>query len=154
MILLRKILVVKTKGSRKLGNLKPIIAERLPKGVNLNVLKYLANDTLAIVEVWGTDHPLYPYRINESTLKELASDDSVLASFDDISELTEYLTLEEIEKIKKQLHHEIGISLSQIQTKALKIDLKKRTFTYKGTSYPMKGKKTIRGREVIVIDEG
>jgi len=51
----RRILVVKTKGSRQGGNLVPNI--QLSRGFNLLVLEYRNNDTEAVVEIWASDHP-------------------------------------------------------------------------------------------------
>jgi len=50
----RRILVVKTKGSRQRGNLAPNI--QLPRGLNLLVLEYRNSDAEAVVEIWASDH--------------------------------------------------------------------------------------------------
>ena len=85
----RIILIVPTEGSRTQGNLRPKIS--LPRGINLHVLKYIENDTKAIVEVWSTS----------MRLDEIAKSPNVIKSFATVDELTEYLSPDEIEHIKK-----------------------------------------------------
>jgi len=53
----RKILRVKTVGSRKTRNLAPAIMP-LPKGFNFTVLEYSPDEKECVVEVWCSDHPI------------------------------------------------------------------------------------------------
>ena len=53
----RQILVVKTLGSRKTKDLRPDMV--LERGLNMTVLEYLVDDSEAVMEIWGSDHPVF-----------------------------------------------------------------------------------------------
>ncbi len=79
--MIRKILKVKTSGSRKTGDLKPSLD--LPRGLNMVVHEYNEEEGWCIVEIWGSDHPILspeervtPEKINHvlaQAIEELAT---------------------------------------------------------------------------------
>jgi len=52
----RKILKVKTKGSRATGDLRPIFSDETPQGINYVVYDYNETEGSCIVEIWSSDH--------------------------------------------------------------------------------------------------
>lgn len=70
-----KLLKVKTHKT-ELGDLEPIIADHLPKGVNLVVLEY-EGDT-AIVKLTWSEHPLAEATPSAEELNQLLSRESVI----------------------------------------------------------------------------
>jgi hypothetical protein len=77
----RKILKVKTEGSRISGDLRPKLCAALPRGVNLVVLEYTDNDAACVVEIYGSDHTdLAPEeRVDKERLESVARHESVLS---------------------------------------------------------------------------
>jgi len=73
----RKILKVKTIGSRKAGNLQPDIEPE--HGMNLLVLEYNEIEKWCIVEVWGTDHELAEKIVTTKDLERISKRSSVIA---------------------------------------------------------------------------
>jgi len=76
----KKLFKVKTIGTREEGNLKPILADYLPKGIHLASLQYNEAEKWAIVLCWCSDHELLPAseRHRESDLIALASQPSII----------------------------------------------------------------------------
>ncbi|MDH5782056.1 MAG: hypothetical protein OEZ35_00095 [Candidatus Bathyarchaeota archaeon] len=72
----RKILKVKTVGSRKAGSLQPDI--ELEHGMNLLVLEYNEIEKWCIVEVWGTDHELAEKIVTTENLERISKHSSVI----------------------------------------------------------------------------
>ena len=123
-----KILRVKTTGSRATGNLHPIIADHLPVGVNLKALEYDEAAGEAIVEIWGSDHPLMRDKTSVEVLKSLSEHDSVL------------------EKLKNHPHS--GGYRLVISAKAF--EKAKKAFEHLP---PVVRTETVRGRKIMILEE-
>jgi hypothetical protein len=80
MTIFRKILRVKTVGSRETGDLRPAIVDDTLKGVNTLVLEYSLDDSEAIVEIWGSNHPIVPAeaRMNADKIAKVSGHPSVI----------------------------------------------------------------------------
>lgn len=77
----RKILKVKTLGSRKTGDLRPAFSEQTPEGINYSVHEYNESEGWCIVEFWGSDHSILPakQRINVKKIRRMTGHSSVIA---------------------------------------------------------------------------
>lgn len=136
--MLRKILKVKTIGSREEGNLRPIVSDNLPMGVNLVVLEYNETEKWAIVEIFGSDYGIIPKEKRITTEKI----NSVVKSDDVIDELAS--------------HSESPISIASIGIIRDKVDSYNKTTkkaVIKGKSYNVKRVEDTGDEEILIIDE-
>jgi len=74
----RKILKVKTVGSRQTGDLRPKLSDTLPIGFNYAVLEYDEVENTCIVECWCSDHPLHEKPKTKADLDEISNHSTVL----------------------------------------------------------------------------
>ena len=90
---MRKILKVKTVGSKAAKNLKPIIADVLPQGVNMTVHLYNEVEGVCICEVWGSNKDFLKAddRISEAKLNKVLTHTSVLEQLDSHPSVPEML---------------------------------------------------------------
>ena len=72
----RKLLKVKTKGSKKQGTLEPDV--KLPRGINMVVLEYDYKNGTADVELWCSDHELHQFPKSDKDLDQLAEHPNIL----------------------------------------------------------------------------
>lgn len=84
MTIYRRILKVKTVGSRREGNLRPAISDRCPRGINYVVHEYNEDEGWCIIEAWCSDHPILPteHQKDASHLEELAADPDVIQTIE------------------------------------------------------------------------
>jgi len=134
----RKIFKVATTGSREKGNLKPVIADDLPAGLNLTVLEYNEPEAWCVVEVWSSDHPM------RRTSEEIAGlMDKVRGHKSVMLELADH----PLKPLK------IG-KVNMGKTDKHKIDFDKKEVTFKGKKGKYKRIEKFREQEIIVLDEG
>jgi len=76
----RKILKVKTTGSRVTRDLRPILTDVIPKGVNLTVHEYNEDEGWCVCEISGSDHPVLPpeEQITTAKIDEVLRHESVI----------------------------------------------------------------------------
>jgi len=74
----RKILKVKTVGSRQTGDLRPELSDTLPSGFNYAVLEYDEAENTCIVECWCSDHPLQEKQRTVADLSEISKNSAVI----------------------------------------------------------------------------
>jgi hypothetical protein len=88
MTVFRKVLKVKTVGSRVTGDLRPAFSddfvEKYGCGINYVVHEYNEKEGWCIVEVWCSDHPILPveHQKNMSHLEEVAKNPHVIETFE------------------------------------------------------------------------
>lgn len=137
----RKIFKTKTAGSKKTGDLRPIISDTLPKGFNYAVLEYIA-DGMCIVEVWCSDSSIL-------TADE-QKDQRDLAAFSQNAE----------EIIDSHRHSPPVLArIAVAKTQDLEVDKTKRTVKFRGKSSPYQHVEkthtsTGKEEEIYIIDEG
>lgn len=138
-MIVRKILKVKTTGSRGEGNLRPELADRLPSGINLAVLEYSEDDSFAILEIWGSTHPLIEHSISSKSLDDTVKEPSIIE------------VLEKHPKSPKILG-----TMSIASSATLDIDSSTKTITDKarGKSDTYVRKEIDRDGEIFILDEG
>ena len=83
MTVYRKLLKVKTAGSRAEGNLRPAFSDEFPNkyaGINYVVHEYNEAEGWCILEAWCSDHPILPpeHQKNISHLNELSRNPHVI----------------------------------------------------------------------------
>jgi len=139
-LIYRKILKVKTVGSRETKDLRPDI--ELPRGLNSLVLEYLP-ENMCIVEIWGSDHPILnteerytPEKLNKVVEQALETLDSHPMS---------PKTLGAITMLKSTI-----ISLGS------EIDEETKTIKVRGKTYKFKRKEfdDRYGEDRYILDEG
>lgn len=71
----RRTFEMETRGSRKIGDLRPKLSDELPQGLNLRVHSYNETEGTCVVEVWCSNHEILPieHRKNLEDLKQLDS---------------------------------------------------------------------------------
>ena len=74
----RKILKVKTTGSRQTSDLRPQISDALPSGINYSVLEYDEAEKTCVVECWCSNHPLHEKPKTQADLDEISKHSAVL----------------------------------------------------------------------------
>jgi len=145
MTVFRKILKVETKGSRATADLKPILSDHLPRGVNLVVHEYNEPEGWCIAEIFGSDHPFVNERISSDDLNRLAEHPSVIETLATHPKSPEVIT-------HIYFHPEIHASPERYS-----IDEERKRIVDKETgkeaSY-IRVELDDRGRERILIDEG
>jgi hypothetical protein len=131
----RKILKVKTIGSKKEGNLRPSIVDNLTNGLNLKVLEYDELNNECIVEVWGSDHTLVKDKVSDSKLNKISKDKNVLEEFSTHPKSGGYKVIVSEKKVKLKRNSPLSIE-------------------YKGKKVNFKRvEKDIRGLKNIVLEE-
>lgn len=73
----KRILRVKTIGSRKEENLRPLIVDELSQGVSLMVLEYERGDEIAVIKLTWSSHPLLP-KVPQEQIETLLTHPSVV----------------------------------------------------------------------------
>lgn len=136
----RKILKAKTVGSRQNSNLRPIIADFLPQGVNIVVHEYNETECWAICDIWGSNHPLIEHMTTKQDLTDLAKHGSVI----------EVLPSHPKSPVKlATLSGVVGVNF-QIEDEQKKLVIHKG----KSGSYIRKQKDPRAGGDVVILDEG
>jgi len=79
--MLKQLVKAITCGSRATGDLRPVIADDLPEGVNLNVLEYDEIEGTCIVEISGYDHASLPVnkRVTKAVFDKVVAGPGVLS---------------------------------------------------------------------------
>lgn len=141
--MIRKILKVKTVGTRTEGNLRPALTDDLLRGLNLVVHEYDETEGTAIIEIFGSDHLALKSeeRLTPAKMSEMLKHVSV------IEELTTHPK-------SPPIICRLAVSLDSV---AEEVDEQEKTFVKKET----KGKhkylrkdKGHRGEDILVMDEG
>lgn len=110
---MRKILKVKTIGSKAEKNLKPIIASVLPQGVNMTVHLYNEVENTCICELWGSNKDFLKAddRMTTAKLNKVLAHSSVLEQLNNhpsspkklysFSEIAEHFEVDDTKKVAK-----------------------------------------------------
>lgn len=142
----RKILRVKTTGSREKANLRPILSDNIGPGVNMLVLEYDEAAEEAIVEIYGSDHSLIAAdrQCNEAKLKSF---------YEGRADVLEVLTSH---AKSPATICKIGMPLSQAISTGLAIDEAEKKIALKGKDHSYSRKETDDQfhEEIYVLDEG
>jgi hypothetical protein len=137
--MLRKILRVKTVGSRASGNLKPLLTNALPQGVHLTVLEYNESNGTCIVEIYGSDSEMAVKPITAEILNSVKAHQSV------------------IEELQTHSLSPKKIAGFSVPDKSVTVDTKTGEVTHNTTGKKAKLIRTetdYRGDKTVVVDEG
>jgi len=143
MTISRRILRVKTAGSRENGDLRPALVDDLPRGINLVVHEYNEAEGWCVIEIWGSDHPILRPEERSTTGKI----NSVVTHESVVEELaTHPLSPPKLAEIT-------GVVGS------MKVDERRKVVIKEGKEYPYirVEKRQIhdpKGEDIIIFDEG
>ena len=135
--MIRKILKVKTKGSRETRDLRPAIIDDLPQGISCVVHEYKEVQGWCIVEIYGTDHVFFEpkLRADSSKINQVRGNPNV------IGELPS--------------HPSSPTVISSFSEPISKFDsVDEKTATKDKVKHTFKRKETRNGEEYLVLDEG
>jgi len=137
-LIYRKILKVKTIGSKREGNLRPFISDvEKPQGLSYVVYEYNVDEGWCILELYGSDSPLMDHQIKPVDLDKIAKHDQVL------------------EELKTHRLSPKVIGRFQFALEELDIDEIEKTVKHKKTGKVGKfiRKEKDRATEFVVLDE-
>jgi len=137
--MIRKILRVKTTGSKRGGDLAPAI--ELPRGLNMTVLEYDESEGWCVIEVWGSDHPVL-------SVEERATPEKIRSVVNQAIEVLPFHPLSP--RLLGQVYGEVGEYKVDRETKHARREMDGKVFTFlrvERRGFP-------REDEIVIFDEG
>jgi len=125
--MLKQLVKAKTCGSRATGDLRPVIADDLSEGINLNVIEYDETEGMCVVEISAQTHESLPVnrRVTQAVFERVVSHPSIIAKL--TSHPNRPTKLHELSMPKQLFDHENEGKLEKEKLKSLRIEKRKGT---------------------------